>query len=199
MAGRPFASKRLPFEDFIRGLRASNMPYHEIAKLLETEHGLKVHPDTINSFVIVRAKRPQLVYTLPPKPQAPASPPASLPPRARLPNPSATKRRPFASKLLPFEDFIRGLRANNVPYHEIAKLLESEHGLKVHPDTINSFVIVRAKRPQLVYTLPPKRERLTSSPPRSAAAPSSAASAPAAAPSPDAAPPVKPRKWNTEF
>lgn len=43
------------------------MSYREIAAELETRHGLKVHSDTINSFVIVRAKRPRLVHSLPPK------------------------------------------------------------------------------------------------------------------------------------
>ena len=64
---------------------------------------------------------------------------------------------PFRSKLVPFEDLIRELRATHTPYRDIAKILKKKHGVNVHADTINSFVIVRAKRPQMVYTLPPKR------------------------------------------
>lgn len=64
---------------------------------------------------------------------------------------------PFRSKLVPFEDLIRELRAAHTPYRDIAKILKEKHGVEAHADTINSFVIVRAKRPQMVYTLPPKR------------------------------------------
>lgn len=64
---------------------------------------------------------------------------------------------PFRSKLVPFEDLIRELRAVHTPYRDIAKILKEKHGIEAHADTINSFVIVRAKRPQMVYTLPPKR------------------------------------------
>jgi hypothetical protein len=65
---------------------------------------------------------------------------------------------PFRSKLVPFEDLIRELRAAHTPYRDIAKILKEKHGIEAHADTINSFVIVRAKRPQMVYTLPPKRQ-----------------------------------------
>ena len=55
-------------------MRAAHTPYRDIAKILKEKHGVEVHADTINSFVIVRAKRPQMVYTLPPKrPESPAS------------------------------------------------------------------------------------------------------------------------------
>ena len=70
---------------------------------------------------------------------------------------------PFRSKLVPFEDLIRQLRAAHTPYRDIAKILAKDHGLTVHADTINSFVIVRAKRPQMVYTLPPKRSETPAS------------------------------------
>nr|MDQ3624124.1 hypothetical protein [Verrucomicrobiota bacterium] len=115
--------------------------------------------------------------------------------------PRATKRRPFASKLLPFEELIRELRASNVSYHAIAQYLETEHGMKVHRDTINSFVIVRAKRPSpLVYTLPPKREpsAATAAVRSPTPAPPPVEPPPAADPSADTAAP-KPRKWNAEF
>ena len=72
MPGSPFRSKLVPFEDLIRELRAAHTPYRDIAKILEEKHGIKVHADTINSFVIVRAKRSQRVYTLPPKRPEPA-------------------------------------------------------------------------------------------------------------------------------
>lgn len=81
MPGSPFRSKLVPFEDLIRELRAANTPYRDIAKILEKDHGVEVHADTINSFVIVRAKRPQMVYTLPPKrPESPASDGGKTPP-----------------------------------------------------------------------------------------------------------------------
>ena len=70
---------------------------------------------------------------------------------------------PFRSKLVPFEDLIRQLRATRTPYRDIAKILAKDHGVKVHADTINSFVIVRAKRSQVVYTLPPKRSETPAS------------------------------------
>ena len=75
MPGKPFHSKLAPHEALIRDLRRQGRTYREIAEILKKDHGLEVHPDTVNSFVIVRAKGAK-VYALP-DPNAPAIPPAA--------------------------------------------------------------------------------------------------------------------------
>lgn len=63
MAGIPYQSKLLPFASTIARWQRQGKTYRQIAVLLGTEHGLAVHPDTINSFVLVRVrakKRPIL-------------------------------------------------------------------------------------------------------------------------------------------
>ena len=84
-------------------------------------------------------------------------PTSDLESAARLPKLPLMPGSPFRSKLVPFEDLIRELRAAHTPYRDIAKILKEKHGVEAHADTINSFVIVRAKRPHMVFTLPPKR------------------------------------------
>lgn len=76
MPGKPFQSKLVPYESLIRDLRAAGRTYREISEILKKEHRVTAHPDTINSFVIVRAKGAK-VYALPAAPQAPAETPAA--------------------------------------------------------------------------------------------------------------------------
>jgi IS30 family transposase len=56
-----------------------------------------------------------------------------------------SRGKPFQSKLLPHENFIRELRNKRVSYREIARQLEREKGLRVYHKTIRSFIRVRAK------------------------------------------------------
>jgi hypothetical protein len=63
---------------------------------------------------------------------------------------------PFQSKLEPFYDFIRECRANRWSYVRIAQAITRDHGMKVCPGTVFSFVKVRAKN-RTLYALPPKR------------------------------------------
>lgn len=75
MPGKPFQSKLEPFHEFIRECRAKRWSYQKIAEVLTAEKHLPVSPNTVFSFVKVRAKR-RRVYTLPPLESAisPASP-----------------------------------------------------------------------------------------------------------------------------
>jgi hypothetical protein len=71
MPGKPFQSKLIPYEDLIRDLRKAGRTYREISDILKKDHGIEAHPDTVNSFVIVRARGAK-VYTLPdPAPSTP--------------------------------------------------------------------------------------------------------------------------------
>lgn len=74
MPGKPFQSKLVPFETLIRDLRTAGRTYREISEILRKDHGIDAHPDTINSFVIVRARGAK-VYALP-EPQAAIPTPA---------------------------------------------------------------------------------------------------------------------------
>jgi len=53
--------------------------------------------------------------------------------------------KPFQSKLIPHEEFIRTLRRKRVSYRQIARILEQERGCKVYHKTIISFMRVRSK------------------------------------------------------
>lgn len=60
--------------------------------------------------------------------------------------PLPTERgKPFQSKLIPYEDFIRTLRRKRVSYRQIAKILTQEKGCKVYHKTVISFIRVRSK------------------------------------------------------
>jgi hypothetical protein len=53
--------------------------------------------------------------------------------------------RPWRSKLLPYAAAIARYQRDGKTYEQIAALLLSDHGVSAHPDTINSFVLVRIK------------------------------------------------------
>lgn len=73
----------------------------------------------------------------------PAKPKPSAPTER---SPSAELRRPFRSKLNAYADDIRRWQRQGKTYREMSALFLEVHGLKVHSDTINSFVLVRARR-----------------------------------------------------
>ncbi len=80
MGGKPYQSKLEPFADLIRTLRKSRKSYHEIAQILQQEHGLVVNRRTIWSFVKVRSKPPRKMITmLEATPQVTIEPPISKP------------------------------------------------------------------------------------------------------------------------
>lgn len=54
--GKPFRSKLLPFAAEIAKWQREGKTYGQMAFLLREKHGLHVHPDTINSFVLVRVR-----------------------------------------------------------------------------------------------------------------------------------------------
>ena len=56
MPGRPYQSKLEPLYEFVRECRAKRWSYARIAAAIAKEHGLKVSPNTVFSFVKVRAK-----------------------------------------------------------------------------------------------------------------------------------------------
>jgi hypothetical protein len=66
--GRPFRSKLVPFSDHIARWQREGKSYKEMAKLLSEVAGVSVHPDTINSFVLVRARGGGKVAMLPESP-----------------------------------------------------------------------------------------------------------------------------------
>jgi hypothetical protein len=71
--GKPFQSKLIPFLELIQRLRKKRMPYPEIAKILQEEHGIEVGATTIFDFVKVRSRRND-VYAIaaePPSSEAP--------------------------------------------------------------------------------------------------------------------------------
>lgn len=54
--GRPWRSKLLPFAGVIARYQRAGKTYEQIAALLQSDHAISAHPDTINSFVLVRIK-----------------------------------------------------------------------------------------------------------------------------------------------
>jgi hypothetical protein len=74
-SGVPFQSKLAPFEPQIREWLGANMTYPQMAKLLRSEHGLKVDPSTINAFVLVRSRGGRRAM-LPADPETPGAIPA---------------------------------------------------------------------------------------------------------------------------
>jgi len=55
-AGKPYRSKLLPHASVIAKLQRLGRSYGQIAEFLRDAHGLKVHRDTIHSFVVVRSR-----------------------------------------------------------------------------------------------------------------------------------------------
>ena len=72
--------------------------------------------------------------------------------------------KPFQSKLTPYRKEIAELRKTWPPttYKEIATILKKQHGIEITPNSIWSFVKIRALNPaKKVYTLPDTDESLT--------------------------------------
>jgi len=85
--GLPFRSKLLPYETYIRAWMRAGKTYTQMAELLRNEHHLSVHRDTINSFVLVRARGHRRAV-LPPEDSstpAPATNQPSAAPHQRAP------------------------------------------------------------------------------------------------------------------
>jgi hypothetical protein len=80
--GVPFRSKLRPHEGNIRHWLKAGLTYREMAEKLRIEHKLAVHPDTINSYVLVRARGRQRAMLPPAVEDAPATPPPSPASRA---------------------------------------------------------------------------------------------------------------------
>ena len=53
--------------------------------------------------------------------------------------------RPWQSRLIPYEEEIRGLRRRRppMPFDQITERLATKYGVKVHLDTVHNFVKVR--------------------------------------------------------
>jgi hypothetical protein len=72
---------------------------------------------------------------------------------------SGKQAKPWQSKLCPYARQIALWRGEAPPktYVEIAALLHEKYGVEVHPDTVNSFVLVRhraARKKKQVAKLP---------------------------------------------
>jgi hypothetical protein len=63
MPGKPFKSKLLKYEEFIRKARQEGVSYKEIAAQLYKLYGVKAGHNTIFSFVKVRSKK-RKVFTM---------------------------------------------------------------------------------------------------------------------------------------
>ena len=81
--GRPWQSRLIPYEEEILGLRRRRppMPFDQITTRLATKYGLKVHLDTVHSFVKIRLG----LYRENSRKRSPGTtvvenPPASIPP-----------------------------------------------------------------------------------------------------------------------
>ena len=99
--GRPYHSKLAPYAAQIARWRREGQTYKEITALL-AERGVQVHLDTINSFVLVRAKGGGKVAVLPepkePVPAAPTGPVASVQTKQPI-APAAAQQLPLAADL----------------------------------------------------------------------------------------------------
>ena len=73
------------------------------------------------------------------------------------PKPARKPGRPYHSQLAPYAAQIARWRREGKSYQEIADVL-AERGVKVHRDTINSFVLVRARGGGKVAVLPEQTE-----------------------------------------
>lgn len=98
-------------------------------------------------------RQPPIDYVMPRKSKQKASKRKHpVTPTAHNPRPAVEvvgameTRRPFRSKLVPHYDQIRQWRRERKTYIEMAALFLEKYGMKVHPDTINAFVLVRARR-----------------------------------------------------
>ena len=63
MPGKPYQSKLIEYEDFIRKARKEGMSYNKIAVELFERFGFKTGHNTVFSFVKVRSKK-RKVYTM---------------------------------------------------------------------------------------------------------------------------------------
>ena len=74
--GVPFRSKLAPFEAHIRQWLKAGLTYREMVEKLRREHGVAVHRDTINAFVLVRSRGHRRAM-LPPPVEDETPPPAA--------------------------------------------------------------------------------------------------------------------------
>ena len=100
VTGRPFNSKLLPHAVRIARWRRAGKTYKEMAALLKSE-GLSVHPDTINSFVLVRARGGGKVAVLPPEIAPVAEPPATVSAASAAPAKPPLKAAQFSQSATP--------------------------------------------------------------------------------------------------
>lgn len=116
MPKRPLYSKLCPFENLIRELRAAHTTYREISEILGRVHGVQVHRDTINSFVITRAKG-RHVYELPPANEA-----------AKMLVPASTIKphRPQTANLFRFDPQGRRINENGRLINELGQVINEE-------------------------------------------------------------------------
>ena len=79
---------------------------------------------------------------------------------------------PFRSLLNPFEGKIRRWLKTGLTYAEMAEILAKDHGLKIHRDSINSYVLVRARgRGRTMLPADPETPEAISTPPSAHAGP----------------------------
>jgi len=78
---------------------------------------------------------------------------------------SPTTGVPFRSKLAPFEAHIRQWLKAGLTYREMVEKLRREHGLAVHRDTINAFVLVRSRGHRRAMLPPPVEDETTEATP----------------------------------
>ncbi len=69
MPGKPYQSKLLKYEDFIRKARKEGISYKKIALELFDRFGVKTGHNTVFSFVKVRSKKRKVYTMLDPEPQ----------------------------------------------------------------------------------------------------------------------------------
>lgn len=102
--GRPFRSKIAPFEAEIAAWQREGLTYVEMAGRLK-ERGVPVHPDTINSFVLIRARGRGKRATLPATPTAVTVSESALSATGRgslptaLPSPTAVLQNPSVASV----------------------------------------------------------------------------------------------------
>ena len=69
MPGKPYQSKLLKYEDFIKKARKEGMSYKKIVAELFNQFGVKTGHNTIFSFVKVRSKKRKVYTMLEPEPR----------------------------------------------------------------------------------------------------------------------------------